>query len=47
MVTMTLDEEGNPIEKKWQLDGSEEQESVFSEHMDLFYERKWLKKAMA
>lgn len=47
LVTMTLDEEGNPIEKKWQLDGSEEQESVFSEHMDLFYERKWLKKAMA
>lgn len=43
LVTMTLDEEGEPIEKVWQMDGREEQESVLREHMNLFYERKWLK----
>jgi len=47
LVTMTLDEEGKPMERKCRLDGSEEQKCALQEHMDLFYERKWLKKAMA
>ena len=47
LITMTLDEAGNPIEKTWELEDCEERESILREHMDLFYERKWLKKAMA
>lgn len=44
LVTMTLDEDGEPMKKMWQLDGSEEQEDVLREHVELFYEHKWLKR---
>lgn len=43
LVTMTVDEEGNSIEKTWKLEDCEERETILREHMDLFYERKWLK----
>lgn len=46
LITMTLDEVGEQIKKIWKLDGSEEQKAVLREHMELFYERKWLKQIM-
>ena len=46
LITMTLDDDGVPMKKIWKLGGSEEREAVLREHMNLFYEHKWLKQRM-
>lgn len=43
LTTMTLDEAGEPVKKMWRLDGSETQEAELREHIELFYEHKWIK----